>query len=142
MAAVNSRTRMLRMPIACGESSVSGTMKVVSSTSHREMPSTPRWKRMPSGAIHDLVDLHLEAGLAGVEAGEDRQRHHEGDQRGQKAEAAMDRFLLARHQHHQDGAEEREQRDPAEDAHQRTVTFCLTDELVFQCVSLTSTRMV
>ena len=42
MAAVNSRTRMLRMPIACGESSVSGTMKVVSSTSQREMPSTPR----------------------------------------------------------------------------------------------------
>ena len=49
---------------------------------------------------------------------------------------------LARHQHHEDGAEEREQRDPAEDAHQRTVTFCLTVELVFQCVSLTSTRMV
>ena len=54
MAAVNSRTRMFRMPIACGESSVSGTMKVVSSTSHREIPSTPRWKRMPSGAIQTL----------------------------------------------------------------------------------------
>ena len=42
MAAVNSRTRMFRMPIACGLSSVSGTMKVVSMTNQREIPSTPR----------------------------------------------------------------------------------------------------
>ena len=53
IAAVNSRTRMLRMPIACGESSVSGIRKVVSMTSQSEIPSTPRWKWMPSGAIHD-----------------------------------------------------------------------------------------
>ncbi len=54
IATVNSRTRMLRMPIACGDSSVSGIRNVVSSTSHSEMPSTPRWKWMPSGSIQTL----------------------------------------------------------------------------------------
>ena len=37
---------------------------------------------------------------------------------------------------------ERQQRDPAEKAHQCTVTFCLTEVLVPQLGSLTSTRMV
>ena len=120
MATVNSRTRMLRMPIACGDSSVSGIRNVVSSTSQSEMPSIPRWKRMPSGAIQALSTSQLEAGLGGVEVGEDEQRDEEGDERRHQAEAAMNRLLVARHQHHQPGAEQRQQRDPAEEAHQCT----------------------
>jgi hypothetical protein len=42
------------MPIACGDSSVTGIRNVVSRTSHSEMPSMPRWKRIPSGAIQTL----------------------------------------------------------------------------------------
>ena len=103
---MNSRTRMLRMPIACGDSSVSGTMKVVSSTSHSEMPSTPRWKWMPERRDPDLVRPPAGSRPGGVEVGQDRAATRTKVTSAiSEAEAAVDRLLLARHQHHQDGAE-------------------------------------
>ncbi len=42
MATVNSRLRVLCTPMACGESKARKTINVVSSTSHSEMPSTPK----------------------------------------------------------------------------------------------------
>ena len=90
----------------------------------------------------DLVDLQLEPGLRGVEVAQDEQRHQERHQRRAEAEAAVDRLLFARHQHDQRGAEERQQRDPAEDAHQRTSTFCLRSLSVCQRGSRTVTRIV
>ena len=97
----------------------------------------PRWKRMPERRDPDLVDLQLEAGLVGVEVGQDQQRHHEGDERRQQAEAAVNRLLLARHQHDQGGAEQGKQRDPGEDAHHCTSTFSLKPSSVPQRGSLT-----
>ncbi len=48
MATTNSRLRVLCKPMACGDSNVRKTINVVSSTSQSEIPSTPRWKWIPS----------------------------------------------------------------------------------------------
>ncbi len=90
----------------------------------------------------DLVDLQLEAGLRGVEVAEDEQRHQERDQRGAEAEAAVNRLLFARNQHHQRGAGERKQGNPGQNAHHCTSTRRLTTVLVPHLGSVTVTRIV
>ena len=78
-----------------------GMRKVVSSTSHSEMPSTPSLKWMPSAATHSLSTDVVPAAPASKSA-EHEQRHHEGDERVAKAEAAVQRLLFARHEQAQE----------------------------------------
>ena len=96
----------------------------------------------PQRSDPDLIHFQLEAGLIGVEVWQHQQRHQEGDERRQQAEAAVNRLLLARHQHDQGGAEQGKQRDPGEQAHHFTSTLSLKSSSVSQRGSLMVTRMV
>ncbi len=130
------------MPIACGDSSVTGTRKVVSSTSQSEMPSMPRWKRIPSGAIQTLSTSSWKPASAASKSGRissDTRKVTIAVARPRPrwiASSSRGTSMTRR------GAEQRQQRDPAEQAHQRTSTFCLRLSFVPQRGSLTSTRIV
>src|SRR5262249_26358294 len=70
----------------------------------------------------------LVAALIRIEAGPDQERDQEGDDRGGETDAAEDTLLLARDQHREDGAGDRQREDDDEDqiVHGLTSTECLT----------------
>src|SRR5262249_28246221 len=95
-------------------------------------------ERLDPGPVH----LELEPRLGGLELGEDEQRDEKRHQGYEQAEAAVDGLLLARDQHDQAGAEERQEGDPAQEPHHFTSTFFSASSLLPQRGSLTVTLTV
>ena len=126
MATVNSRTRMFRSPMAWGESSVSGIIRVVSSTSHSEMPSTPRWKRMPSAGTQSLfTSIWKPAWAVSKSTRISRDTRKVTSETRKPIPRWMDSSSLGM-SGDQHGAQDGQQRRPGQDTHYLMLTRCLT----------------